>query len=142
VLEVMERLRRHTTIFYSTHILADVQRVSDTVAILNRGRLVAQAPIEQLLDGNGAVTYTLALRGETRQAQTRLASQSWVTSIQKMPDNGHATWQVSVSDRAAAEADLLRVVQSEGDVAVLEFARKKLNLEEVFLALTEGGSNG
>src|SRR3712207_853542 len=49
VLEVMERLRKHTTIFYSTHILDDVQRVSDTVAILNHGRLVAQAPIEQLL---------------------------------------------------------------------------------------------
>ena len=30
VLAVMERLRKHTTIFYSTHILEDVQRVSDT----------------------------------------------------------------------------------------------------------------
>src|SRR3712207_6456261 len=49
VLGVMERLRKHTTIFYSTHILDDVQRVSDSVAILNHGRLVAQAPIEQLL---------------------------------------------------------------------------------------------
>ena len=37
VLEVMEKLRKYTTIFYSTHILEDVQRVSDTVAILNRG---------------------------------------------------------------------------------------------------------
>jgi len=36
VLEVMERLRKHTTIFYSTHILDDVQRVSDTVVILNK----------------------------------------------------------------------------------------------------------
>ena len=38
VLEVMEALRKYTTIFYSTHILEDVQRVSDSVAILNRGR--------------------------------------------------------------------------------------------------------
>ncbi|HVS47290.1 MAG TPA: hypothetical protein VHJ99_00120 [Candidatus Dormibacteraeota bacterium] len=37
VLHVMERLREHTNIFYSTHILDDVQRVSDSVAILNRG---------------------------------------------------------------------------------------------------------
>src|SRR5512136_1342418 len=42
VLEIMERLRKHTTIFYSTHILDDVQRVSDTVVILNKGALVAQ----------------------------------------------------------------------------------------------------
>jgi len=51
VLEVMERLRKHTTIFYSTHILDDVQRVSDTVIILNKGALVAQGP-----DRGAAVT--------------------------------------------------------------------------------------
>ncbi len=49
VLEVMEKLRKYTTIFYSTHILEDVQRVSDTVAILNRGMLIAEAPINELL---------------------------------------------------------------------------------------------
>src|SRR5215208_92401 len=54
VLAVMEKLRKYTTIFYSTHILEDVQRVSDTVAILNHGRLVAEAPIDNLLKGDGA----------------------------------------------------------------------------------------
>ena len=54
VLTVMEALRKYTTIFYSTHILEDVQRVSDSVAILNRGRLVANAPIDELLKGNSA----------------------------------------------------------------------------------------
>ncbi|HEY4722653.1 MAG TPA: ABC transporter ATP-binding protein, partial [Anaerolineae bacterium] len=61
VLEVMERLRKHTTIFYSTHILSDVQRISDTVAILNRGQLIAHAPIEQLLTGSGSTIYQLAI---------------------------------------------------------------------------------
>jgi ABC-2 type transport system ATP-binding protein len=57
VLEVMERLRKHTTIFYSTHILDDVQRVSDTVAILNRPAM-ARAPIEQPLAGGSGSTIT------------------------------------------------------------------------------------
>jgi ABC-2 type transport system ATP-binding protein len=55
VLEVMERLRKHTTIFYCTHILDDVQRVSDTVAILNHGQLVAYGPIEELLAGGDGI---------------------------------------------------------------------------------------
>ena len=63
VLEVMERLRKHTTIFYSTHILSDVQRVSDTVAILDRGELVAQAPIEELLAGSSGVVYSVVVKG-------------------------------------------------------------------------------
>ena len=37
VLDVMARLRKHTSIFYCTHILDDVQQVSDTVAILDHG---------------------------------------------------------------------------------------------------------
>ena len=48
VLEVMSKLRKYTTVFYSTHILDDVQKVSDTVVILNKGELVAQGPIEEL----------------------------------------------------------------------------------------------
>ena len=64
VLAVMERLRRHTTIFYSTHILGDVQRVSDAVAIMNQGRLVAQAPIDELLARGHAAAFTLTVRGD------------------------------------------------------------------------------
>ncbi|NIR43069.1 MAG: ABC transporter ATP-binding protein, partial [Gemmatimonadetes bacterium] len=58
VLAIMERLRERATVFYSTHILDDVQRVSDTVAILNHGELIAKAPIEELLAGTGGITYS------------------------------------------------------------------------------------
>src|SRR5512147_1788138 len=81
VLEVMERLRKHTTIFYSTHILSDVQRVSDTVAILNHGKLVAQAPVEQLLAGGGDVMYSLVVRGDGASTRARLMQQPWVKSV-------------------------------------------------------------
>ena len=76
VLQVMERLRQHTTIFYSTHILDDVQRVSDTVAILNRGTLVAQAPIDELLGvSGGGTTYSVAMRGDSNGVRRRLDEQ-------------------------------------------------------------------
>jgi len=143
VLEVMERLRKHTTIFYSTHILGDVQRVSDTVAILNKGQLVAQAPIEQLLaGGSGSTIYVLALKGDPAQAQQRVAAQPWVTAIATKAADTHTDWQVTVTDEAAAEEQLLRLVLADGQVNVLEFGRKKYELEEVFLGLVEGNNNG
>src|SRR5215208_7493701 len=73
VLAVMERLRAHTTVFYSTHILDDVQRVSDNVAILSHGRLVAQAPIAELLCGTGTTVYILTLVGDEAVVRARLA---------------------------------------------------------------------
>ncbi len=139
VLEVMERLRKHTTIFYSTHILDDVQRVSDTVAILNKGQLIAQAPIEQLLaGGSGSTIYVMALKGDLTRVQQQVAALPWVANVAVKPDNTHTDWQITVTDEAAAEEQLLRTVLSDAQVNVLEFGRKKYELEEVFLGLVEG----
>jgi ABC-2 type transport system ATP-binding protein len=136
VLAVMERLRKYTTIFYSTHILDDVQRVSDTVAILDRGRLIAEAPIQELLVGDGgAAIYALTLKGNVSQAQTRVASQPWVQDLSITAENGLTSWQVSVSDDNAAEDQILRLVLEDRGVQVKHFGRKTYNLEEVFMKL-------
>ncbi len=50
VLEMIAGLAGRTTVFFSTHILADVERVCDTVAILARGKVVAQAPDRRAQD--------------------------------------------------------------------------------------------
>jgi ABC-2 type transport system ATP-binding protein len=142
VLEVMERLRKHCTIFYSTHILDDVQRVSDTVAILNHGVLVAQAPIEELLNGSGGIVYRLTLRGASEGIRQNLRTLPWVLSITEQPVNGHVAWKVAVKDEADAEDQLLRQVLSDPAVKVSEFGREKYDLEEVFMNLVEGGKNG
>ncbi len=143
VLEVMERLRKHTTIFYSTHILADVQRVSDTVAILNHGELVAMAPIDQLLsDGNQGAVYSVALKGDTEPARRRVADQPWVAALQVASRNGYEHWNVRVKDDVAAETQLLPLIFAAGGVSVREFGRKQQNLEDVFLKLVEEDNNG
>jgi ABC-2 type transport system ATP-binding protein len=134
VLAVMEMLRKYTTIFYSTHLLDDVQRVSDTVAILNRGRLVAEAPIQELLSGNGsAAVYSVTIKGDASQAQARVASQPWVQSLSAEASNGLTTWQVSVKDDDAAEDQMLLLILEDRDLRVKSFGRKTYGLEEVFL---------
>jgi ABC-2 type transport system ATP-binding protein len=142
VLEVMERLRKYTTIFYSTHILDDVQRVSDTVCILNHGELVAQAPIQELLAGNGQVLYRLETLGDIRQIQPLIAGQPWVTTVQVEQANGRMEWQISVCDPDAAERQLLGLATSDPAVRVTNFGQSKLGLEEVFMNLIGGDSHG
>jgi ABC-2 type transport system ATP-binding protein len=138
VLSVMETLRKYTTIFYSTHLLDDVQRVSDRVAILNHGHLIAEAPIQDLLAGDEtASVYALTLRNDAAEAleaaRNRLAQQPWVKSIQADSQDGLVTWQIGVSDRDAAEDQILRTVLAEPGVRVRNFGRKTHNLEEVFI---------
>ena len=140
VLAVMEKLRKYTTIFYSTHILEDVQRVSDTVAILNRGTLVAEAPINELLAGDGGSTmYDITLKSETEAAladvRERVVGQPWVQNLSVTADDGLTCWQVSVTDEAAAEDQLQRLILEDRSIKVKHFGRKTYNLEEVFLEL-------
>ena len=140
VLEVMSRLRKYTTVFYSTHILDDVQRVSDTVVILNKGQLVAQGPIEDLLAGSEGVVYIVHLRGEVEAARQQVLAQPWVSGIIDGQHNGDCAWQVSVSDQQAAEAQLLKLLVN-GPLVVTEFRRKQYELEDVFMQVIEGGQH-
>ena len=142
VLALLERLRSNTTIFFSTHILDDVQRVSDRVAILNRGRLIAQAPVKDLLAGSGPTSYRLLLTGNVQEAYTRVASQPWVSALDVRASNGQTEWQVHVTDVQAAEAQLLALVLANGQVTIMDFGRRQSNLEDVFMNLVEGGKHG
>jgi ABC-2 type transport system ATP-binding protein len=141
VLEVMSKLRKYTTVFYSTHILDDVQRVSDTVVILNKGELVAQGPIEELLAGSEEVVYIIHLKGDTQAAYSQVRALPWVSAINAAERNGEMTWQVSVSDPQAAETQLLKLLVN-GPALVTEFRRKQYELEDVFLQVVEGGQHG
>jgi ABC-2 type transport system ATP-binding protein len=48
VMEIIKRLAGSTTVFFSTHILTDIERVCDRVAILHRGQLVAEDDMDGL----------------------------------------------------------------------------------------------
>ena len=151
VLEIMTRLRdeHDTTIFYSTHILDDVQRVSDSVAILDRGRLLAQAPIDEILTigGTGVAEYEIYLGGESgavlERARTRVGSQDWVSSLDESsePDGGRR-WILRTTDQAAAEECLLRLILQTRGVRVTGFGRKRQSLEEAFFDQIAKGGDG
>ena len=141
VLDVMERLRKHTTIFYSTHILDDVQRVSDTVVILNRGMLIAQGPIEEILAWRQGSAFTLTVRGDSASVESRLRSQPWVTGIEEISMNGRVCWQIRVTDPDLAEAQLVPLALAGGGITICEFGRKTKNLEDVFLNIVKESNN-
>ena len=138
VLQVMERLREHTTVFYCTHILDDVQRVSDTVAILNQGKLVAHGPIGELLCGGDGVSYSLTIKGDGDTAYRRVAAAGWVSNVQVRSQNGSTKWVVQVTDPEAAEARLLRLLLADEHMVVTDFRRKEYELEDVFFRIVEG----
>ena len=138
VLQIMERLRDHATIFYSTHILDDVQRVSDRVVILNQGRLIRQGPIEELLVGEDGFVYRMQTHGNPEPARERISEQPWISNLTINAQDGLSEWRIAVTDEQAARSQLLRLVLRDKDLDVLAFGQEKHELEEVFIQLVEG----
>lgn len=84
VLDMIAALAGRTTIFFSTHILVDVQRVCDRVAILDRGRVIVEGPIDELLKRAGPRDLRLEL-GSPEEAATlaeAVAGSSWLADRQ------------------------------------------------------------
>ena len=56
---ILSQRERGTSVFFSSHILSDVEEICDRIAILNKGRLLCTGRLDELLSANGA-TVTIA----------------------------------------------------------------------------------
>jgi ABC-2 type transport system ATP-binding protein len=142
VLNIMRNLQEKTTIFYSTHILDDVQRVSDRVVILNQGQLIAQGPIEELLSAGRDIVYVITLEGDTLKIRDKIIELPWVSHLAEEPLNNAIQWRIAVSDPDKSKRDLLPILVNCQGITVLNFGRQERELEEVFMQLVGGGNNG
>lgn len=139
VLAILDRFRTTSTVLYSTHILDDVQRVSDTVCILNRGEIAAQGPVAELLSGRTAVAYTVELQGDVDRARTTLLEQPWVEEVTFPNDTDTSALRVVVTDPEVAETRMQRVLLADESLVIRRFTKEVVNLEDIFAALVEGG---
>ena len=137
VLDLLDRLREYATILYSTHILDDVERIADHIAIIDRGSIVASGPVESFLVGSTAI-YSIGGEGVGSSAVDALRATSWVDSIEPGTDG---RIEVAVNDRRQAEHELLRTLVERG-VHVTDFRPSRRSLEDTYLDLVGANDHG
>ncbi len=135
LLDLIEGLRGQTTVVLSTHVLADVERVCDRVAILDRGRLVTEGSLDDLLATHARPIYRLVVEPHQEAAVAalveRLRAAGWTTGVTAEPGG---IIRVAIGDAEAASAAVLPMVVESG-VRLASFERARPTLEEVFLEL-------
>ena len=135
VLEMVASLRGRTTVFFSTHILADVERVCDAVAILERGRVVASAGVEELTARATANHLIVEVEDSVAAAAVAgaLAGRAWLKSIET---DGRAL-HLAVSDLPSAQREIPAAIAAAG-MALRRFEIGETSLEDVFVELVGG----
>jgi ABC-2 type transport system ATP-binding protein len=139
VLAILERFRQTSTVLYSTHILDDVQRVSDMVCIVKDGRVIAQGPLGEVLTSGSESVFVAVVDGDVPRARAALLDQSWVVSVAVDGGDRSARLRITVSDVEVAQARLQRVLLTDESLTVTEFSRPTVRLEDVFVDLVEDG---
>lgn len=134
VLEMIGSLRGRTTVFFSTHILADVERVCDTVAILDRGRVVTQAPIDELKARYGAHRLIVDVDRDEDSFAKELRNLEYVSAVEPGSEGGLS---VTLTDLPRAQREVPKLVVERG-LALRRFESGEVGLEEVFVDLVGG----
>ncbi|NLX09477.1 MAG: ABC transporter ATP-binding protein [Chloroflexi bacterium] len=135
ILDILDDLRGEMTVFFSTHILGDAERICDEIGILDRGRLILQARRDELLARFARPIFEVDAAPEAtaplQAAAERIAALPWV---ERTMLHG-SSLRVHVRDVAAAQRELLPLLAG---LPVLRFEMLGATLEDVFLRLTNG----
>jgi ABC-2 type transport system ATP-binding protein len=128
---VREEAERGTTVFFSSHVLGQVEAVCDRVGIMRDGRLVAEDSVEGLREAAGAdATLRIETAGIENGAVESVESVEGVTGVTVDGDS------LSVSCDSDAKTAVLTALESAG-VSVENFETESASLEDLFLAYTE-----
>jgi ABC-2 type transport system ATP-binding protein len=138
VLDLMADLKGEATVFYSTHILDDVQRVSDHVAIVDGGRLVRTSATADLLGSFTQDRLSVALGGSTDVA-IHLAAIPGAIAVEPAGRDGdiHRYIVRIQPDEAPAVQRAVTRLAADRDLTVIENDLVRLDLEDVFLRLID-----
>ena len=113
------------TILVSSHVLAEMSQTVDEVVIINKGKLIKKAPVEELLKGGARTVRVRGPQGEELASRIRAAGLSATLDGDALVVTGATTDQVG--DAVAG-------------LTLHELSVSASSLEEIFLELTAGST--
>ena len=132
IAEIRENLRtvarEGVTVLISSHILAEIEKLVDRVIAIERGRLIFDGPLHELIERIEEATVAMRLEA-TDAGALRAALEARGLTVEA-PDPGHARVRLPQAEVPA----LLRALTGEG-IELLEARREGEDLEGAYLSL-------
>lgn len=130
ILKELKRMGK--TILISSHILPEMAEICDSVGIIDRGRLVVQGSVEQIMQRmTGRIVVRIRVLRDMDRAISLLKEQPMVTGVVEEDQELEVACNGSEEDLW----QLLRVLVSS-DVPVVSFRMMEGNLEQIFMEVT------
>ncbi|MEP6673717.1 MAG: gliding motility-associated ABC transporter ATP-binding subunit GldA [Ferruginibacter sp.] len=127
--EVIKKLGKDKTVLFSSHILQEVQAICDRVIIINKGLIVADDQLTNLMGTNTGNTLTLQLK-ET-------VDLSFFAGIKDVQQLNATTWKFVTSNADALKRQLLELCLNKNLNIVSLQSESAGTLEDIFRNLTQ-----
>lgn len=137
ILEFIKDLKSAgTTVFLSTHILSDVERVCDNVSILDRGQILISDNLENLKNKYIQPIFDIEFEKQYVNIDKILLGFKWVESVSILGNKV----SIYVNNLDIAKSELLKLLV-QGENNVLSYNLRKSNLEDIFIRLVNKNGN-
>lgn len=138
IIEIRELIKdlpqRGITALVSSHLLAEVQLMCDRVTIINKGKLIADGTMEEILAGSGPGGWKVYVRiSEEDRARSALVEAG-------MEVTGDGQGGLTARGQIDDDSEITRVLAAQG-IYLRGLVRERVDLERVFMSLT-GGDTG
>lgn len=132
VLELLEKLKKETTILFSTHILNDAEEVCDEILFLHKGELVESGTMEELREKHQQAKIDLVFRNKTEAILKNFSDKGLISSYSIEGNQG----SVIVENIDSAKKTLLAEIMKE-DLPLTKFEISRTSLEDVFMKVVQ-----
>ena len=126
--EVIKKLGKEKTVLFSSHILQEVQAICDRVIIINRGKIVADDTLSNLLSGKHYNELKLELK--------EVVNENVFHGIQNIRQLNANTWLFKTDNADALKRALLEITLKK-DLNIVSLQNESVgSLEDIFRTLT------
>ncbi len=135
VLDLIGRLKEEATVFMSTHILSDVERVCDSVGIINKGKLVVTSSVEELRHKYTRSIFEIEFEEDAAGFIAAIETRLWFVKAEK--DMTSPALRVTARDVAAARKELPSLIAAS-NLTLLRYELTQPSLEDIFVEVVNG----
>jgi len=134
VLDLILQLKQTATVFMSTHILSDVERVCDMVGIIDRGKLVTVSSVEALRREYARSAFEMEFIEDPAGFVEMLRKVPWLAGPETVLVGGQPVVRVRAVDVPRARRELPGLIAQSG-LTLTRYEMTLPDLEDIFMEI-------
>lgn len=131
IMDMIKSLAGEVTVFFSTHILADVERICDRIVIMDKGKTLIEGSMEEIKEkfSVNAAELVITDKRKIETVQKLLKAEDWLNRSELVDNSIIKLW---LKDNTKA-SHRIPVLLSEAGIGLEKYSPVEPSLENVFI---------